>query len=187
MSMDSDQKLITSYLKGDERSLEILIKRYLKPIYSFVFRFVGKSQEADDITQEVFVKAWRSLKKFNLKKSFKTWIFTIAKNTAIDYLKKKKEISFSEFEKETGENFFTKTLIDPSPLPQEILEMADTGQLLKRALEKLSSKYRLILYLRYNDHFTFGEIAETLGESINTIKTRHRRGIAALRKLLKEG
>ncbi len=153
-------------MKGDTESLEILIKRYLKPIYSFTFRFVGNSQEVEDITQEVFVKVWRTLKKFDKNKKFKTWIFTIAKNTCLDWQKKKKTLSL----------YFAETLRDPSPIFNEPLD---------RILERLSPKYRMVLFLRYNDHFTFREIAETLGESIDTIKTRHRRGIAILRKLLK--
>ncbi len=153
-------------MKGDTESLEILIKRYLKPIYSFTFRFVGNSQEVEDITQEVFVKVWRNLKKFDKNKKFKTWIFTIAKNTCLDWQKKKKTLSL----------YFAETLRDPSPIFNEPLD---------RILERLSPKYRMVLFLRYNDHFTFREIAETLGESIDTIKTRHRRGIAILRKLLK--
>jgi RNA polymerase sigma-70 factor (ECF subfamily) len=59
----TDEQLIINYLKGDEEALEVLIKRYLKPIYSFTFRFIGSSQEAEDITQEVFVKVWRNFKK----------------------------------------------------------------------------------------------------------------------------
>ena len=86
----SDEQLINNYLKGDEKSLEILIHRYLKPIYNFVYRYVNNKQEAEDVTQEVFVKTWRNLKKFKRNKSFKTWIFSIAKNTAIDSFKKKK-------------------------------------------------------------------------------------------------
>ncbi len=70
-----DEKLIADYLAGDEQSLELLIKQYLKPIYSFVSRYVGNGQEAEDITQEVFVRVWRSLKKFDQTKSFKTWVF----------------------------------------------------------------------------------------------------------------
>ncbi len=96
--MDSDQKLIANYLAGDEKSLEILINRYLRPIYSFVYRHVGNGEVAEDITQEVFVKVWRNLKKFDQNKSFKTWIFTIAKNTSFDFFKKKKAIPFSELE-----------------------------------------------------------------------------------------
>ena len=91
----SDEQLVWDYLKSDEKSLELLIRRYLKPIYSFVYRYVGKAHDADDVTQDVFVKVWRNLKKFDREKSFKTWIFAIAKNTAFDHLKKKKAIPFS--------------------------------------------------------------------------------------------
>jgi RNA polymerase sigma-70 factor (ECF subfamily) len=184
--MDSDQKLIANYLAGDEKSLEILIHRYLKPIYSFVYRYVGNEQEAEDITQEVFVKAWRNLKKFDRNKSFKTWIFTIAKNTSIDWLRKKKTIPFSEFENEKGENKFIERLADPTSLFDELLERVGIEEMLNAAINQLAPKYRMVLFLRYNDHFTFREIAGILGESLNTIKTRHRRSIAILRKLLKE-
>src|SRR3989338_146778 len=94
----SDQQLIADYLTGDEKSLKILYGRYLKPIYSFVYRYVGGGQDVEDVTQDAFVKVWRNLKKFDQNKSFKTWIFSIAKNTAIDFLKKKKAIPFSEFD-----------------------------------------------------------------------------------------
>lgn len=118
------------------------------------------------------------LKKFDKNKKFKTWIFAIAKNTSIDWLKRKKAVPFSNFENEKGENSLINKLADFILPPKE--------PLLGMAMEKLPSKYRTTLSLRYNDHFTFREIAESLGESIDTIKTRHRRGIATLRKLLKE-
>ena len=183
METYADEKLVADYLKGDEKSLEILIKRYLKPIYSFVYRYVGNSQDVEDVTQEVFLKVWSNLRKFNPKKSpapyrparsgtgsgFKTWIFTIAKNTSIDALKKKKPVFSSEL---------IENAPDSRPLP--------TLNSLDKILEKLPPQYRMVLFLRYNDHFTFREIAESLGESIDTIKTRHRRGIITLKKLLKE-
>jgi len=184
MSMDSDQQLIVDYLAGDGKSLEILIHRYLKPIYSFVHRYVGNEQEAEDITQEVFVKVWRNFKKFDQNKSFKTWIFTIAKNTSFDFLKKKKTIPFSEFENDEGENKLIETLADPAPLPDELLKRVGIGEMLNVAINQLAPKYRMVLFLRYNEHFAFREIAELLGESINTIKSRHKRSIALLKKLL---
>ena len=193
MKLYSDEQLVINFLKGDKEALEILIKRYLKPIYSFVLRFVGKNQEAEDITQEVFVKVWRNLKKstlslskgFNPKKgSFKTWIFTIAKNTCFDWLKKKRPILFSELEKEMEGKSFAENIPDTSPLPNELSERIDIDNFLNELLEKLSPKYRTILLLRFNDHFNFREIAEILGESIDTVKTRYRRGIAILTKLL---
>lgn len=180
----SDRQLVTNYLAGDEKSLEVLIKRYLKPIYSFVYRYVGNGQEAEDITQEVFVKIWRNLKKFDQNKNFKTWIFSIAKNTSINWLRKKKAIPFSNFENEEGENMLAETLADPAPLPNEILEQAGIAKILNVAINKLNPKYRMVLFLYYNDHFTFREIAEILDEPINTIKSRHRRALILLKRLL---
>jgi RNA polymerase sigma-70 factor (ECF subfamily) len=180
----SDEKLIESYFKGDEKSLEILIRRYLKPIYNFIFGFVGGREEAEDITQEAFVKMWRHLKKFNSNKSFKTWLFQIAKNTAIDWLRKKKAIPISQFDNEEGENVIMETLTDPEPLPSKILEQKDLAEELAQTMEELSAKNRLVLSLYYNDHFTLQEIAEISEEPLNTIKSRHRRALIMLRKIL---
>jgi len=163
-----DQELISKYLAGDEESLEILIKKYLKPIYNFTYRYAGNSQEAEDITQETFLKAWKNLKKFNPQKSFKTWIFSIAKNSAIDFLRKKKTVSLSDEEMEK--------IPDSVPFAPELS--------LATILEKIPPDYRMTLFLRYNDHFTFREIAESLGEPLNTIKSRHRRGLAMLKNTL---
>jgi len=182
----SDQQLVSDYFLGDEKSLELLFGRYLKPIYSFVCRYIGGGQDAEDVTQEAFVKVWKNLKNFDQQKSFKTWIFSIAKNTALDFLKKKKAIPFSEFENEEGENIITETLADPSPLPHEFLEKAGMAQALTSAMEKLSPKYRMVLFLRYNDHFSFREIAESLDEPLPTITSRHRRALIMLRNLLNE-
>jgi len=180
----SDQQLISAYFKGEEKSLEVLIGRYFKPIYSFTYRYVGSAQDAEDITQDAFVKAWRNLKKFDPGRSFKTWVFSIAKNTCIDFLKKKKSIPFSRFEKENGENALLETLADSSPLPDELLEREGLGEALSKAMEVLSPKYRLVLFLRYNDHFNFREISEIFNEPLHTIKSRHRRALILLRKLL---
>src|SRR3990167_11489532 len=184
MTNINDEILTRKYLQGDEKSLEVLILTYLKPIYSFVYRYVGNGQDAEDITQEVFVRVWRNLKKFDQNKSFKTWIFSIAKNASLDYLKKKKAIPFSEFDTEEGGNRLTDTLADPSPLPLELLEKAGMAKILNVAMEKLSPQYRMVLFLRYNDHFNFREIAESLGEPLNTVKSQHRRALIKLKKLI---
>ena len=188
-----DQQLIADYLQGDEASLELLIKRYLKPIYSFIYRYVENAQDAEDATQEVFVKVWKHLEKFDQSKSFKTWIFSIAKNTAIDFLNKKKTIPFSEFsarggsafggENEDGGNIIADTFADTAKSSQEIFERKETAQMLKSAMAELSPKYRAVLSLRYNSDFNFREIAETLGEPIDTVKSRYRRAFIILKNL----
>jgi len=182
----SDEQLIARYLKGDEESLEFLIKKYLQPIYSFVARYVGGQGDAKDITQEIFLKVWKNLKKFDSQRSFKTWIFSIAKNASIDFLRKKKALPFSAWKNEKGDNALTETLADPSPLPDELVARADAGEKLRLTMELLVPNYRTVLYLRYNDHFTFREIAETLEEPLHTIKSRHRRALIMLKKLLTE-
>ncbi len=181
MSHRTDEQLVNQYLRNDKQALEILIQRYLKPIYNFVYRYVSNEQEAEDITQEVFIKTWRNLKKFDSQRKFKTWIFTIAKNTCFDWWKKKKTIPFSIFDNKEGFSL-ARTIQDPGPLPNELLERKNFKTAFNKAIETLSSKYCLVLSLRYNNGFTFREIAELLGEPINTIQSRYRRGVALLRK-----
>jgi RNA polymerase sigma-70 factor (ECF subfamily) len=185
MIKENDQQLVYDYIKkGDGKSLEILIRRYLKPVYGFVYKYVGNMQEAEDITQDVFVKVWKNLKKFDRQRSFKAWIFTIAKNTAIDFLKKKKTLQFADFENERGENALVEKFIDPSPLPDELLERKGIREIFIKAAGKLFPKYRRVLLLRHEENMTFREIAESLGEPLNTVKSRHRRALIMLKKFL---
>lgn len=184
MEIFSDEQLILDYRKGKKEALEILIRRYLKPIFNFVYRFIGNSHDAEDATQEVFVKVWHGLKKFKHHKKFKTWIFSIAKNTSIDFLRRKRKQLFIEFKDEEDENAFLETLVDPSPIPNELFEQANIKERLNSAIQKLKPKSRMILFLRYNEHLTFREIAEIFGEPLNTIKSRHQRAIIQLKRLL---
>ncbi len=176
MEDHSDEQLASDYLKGKKDALEILIKRYLKPIYGFSLRFSRNPKDAEDITQEVFIKVWRNLRKFKSKKgSFKNWIFTIAKNTYLDFLKKKKPT--------LPLSGVIGNIPDISALPDELSLEKDDLLLIKKWLGMIPPKYRLVLSLRYDNHLTFREISEMTGESIDTVKTRYRRGLAILKKL----
>lgn len=178
MSEKNDEQLIFSYLKGDEKSLEILIKRYLKSIYSFAYRNVGNIAEAEDITQEVFLKVWRNFRKFKKEKNFKSWIFQITKNTSIDFLRKKKSIPFSQFENENGQNTLLETLADS----QTTLRDNFNTETLNLAIDDLPSRYHIVFKHRYTDGLKFYEIAKLLGEPINTVKSRYRRAVNILKK-----
>jgi RNA polymerase sigma-70 factor, ECF subfamily len=184
MLNEEDNNLISQYLKGEEKSLELLIAKYLKPIYGFVYNFISNQTDAQDIVQEVFIKVWKHLKRFDQNKSFKTWLFSIAKNTIYDFLRKKKTIPFSDLENEDGDNPVLDNLADDNPLPDELFERADLAEFLKATLEKIPPNYRLVLNLYYQDQFNFREIAEILNESIDTVKSRHRRALILLNKIL---
>ncbi len=180
----SDEQLIANYLKGDEKSLEILIKKYLNQIYNFIYSYLKNEVDTEDATQETFVKVWKNLKKFKKQKKFKPWLFVIAKNTALDVLKKSRALPFSAFDTENRENKITDNLLDPSPLPDEIFDQTNKQNLLNSNLEKLSIEHRSVFSLYHNNHLNFREISEKTKEPINTVKSRYRRAIAKLKKLL---
>lgn len=176
----NDQELVSEYLRGDEKAFHELVNRYLQPIYNFVFSSVRDAAQAEDITQEVFIKAWTHLRRFDLSRNFKVWLYAIAKNCIFDFLRKKKTIPFSLLEKEDE----VYEILDKEPQPDEILRLSDSGKTLDEALAKLSLDYREVLLLYYRDGFNFREIAEILKTSVNTIKSRHLRATAMLKKIL---
>jgi RNA polymerase sigma factor (sigma-70 family) len=178
----SDNNLIQQYLEGDDKSLEILIERYLKIIYNFIYNNVGDQAVAEDITQEVFIKIWKNIRKFDQTKNFKPWIFQIAKNASIDYLRKKKSIPFSRFENEKGQNPLTENIAEK---PLNLLENISDKEVLESAIKNLSSKDREMVELRYTKGLSFKEISDRLKESINTVKSRYRRILISLRKNIK--
>lgn len=179
----SDNKLIEEYLNGEDEAFAKLLKKHLSSVYNFLYRLAGDRETAEDLAQETFVKVWKNLKNFDRNRSFKAWIFTIAKNTTFDYFKKKKEVAFSAFVDEEGESRFDE-IADENILPDEILEQKDIAEELDIILQKLPLHYRAILLLHYKEDFTLSEIAEILNEPYNTIKSRHRRGLVALKKEL---
>lgn len=180
----TDEQLIADHLGGDESALGELISANLKPVYNFVYRIVRNEKDAEDVAQETFVKVWRNIRKYRTGQSFKAWLFSIARNTAIDLMRKRKNPVFSDFENDEGENALAENLTDPDPLPDELAVKAEDKELLSRLLENLSGVHREILHLYYNEDLTFNEIAQVTGKSINTVKSRHRRALIALKQLL---
>lgn len=204
MDNEKDKQLIADYLDGNELALKELINQYLKPIYNFIYHFIGGRPEAEDITQEVFVKMWRNLKKpalshsalsswpkclskgFNPKKgSFKTWLYVIARNTAIDFLKKKKHLNFSDLNTREENANIENILVDPEPLPSELFDQKDLSEKLLSVMQKLSPHYRAIIFLHYHNELTFQEIAEIFNQPLNTVKSQHLRALIKLRELIK--
>jgi len=178
-----DQKIIREYLAGDERAYGTLLKKYLKPVYNFLRQMVGDPAVLDDLTQDTFIKAWKNIRKFDQKRNFKTWLFTIAKNTAYDYFKKKKTIPFSAFFDEEGKNPLENMATDQI-LSDEILERKDFAQELEKILELIPRDYKIVLVLHYKEDFSLAEIAQILNEPYNTVKSRHSRALLAIRKVI---
>ena len=182
--MDNEKALLKRYAQGDEEAFEALLKLYIQPLYGFIFSFVKNKESAEDILQETYIKAWKHFSRFDQEKSFKTWIFTVAKNTTFDVLKKKSAIPFSFFTDEAGESFL-ENIPDEQELAQATLENEEAGQALQGVIERLPERYRQVLRLFYQEGFSLGEISQVLGEPYNTVKSWHYRGITLLRKEFK--
>ncbi len=185
MNQNNDEQLIADYLNGDDFTFETLLNKYLKPIYNFLYQFTNNVPQTEDLTQETFIKAWKNIKKFDQTKSFKTWLFTIAKNTAFDYLKKKKTIPFSYFEDSEGNNSLEE-ISEESASIDEIVEQKELAKKLDSKLKLIPEQYRIILKLRYKEDFSLGEISKILGKPYNTIKVYHQRALARLKKTILE-
>ncbi len=183
---ETDEEMILAYRNGDGEAFKRLVHRYVTPLYNFTARFAGKN-DAPDIVQESFVKVWKNMGRFDPNKAhFKTWIFTIAKNTTTDFLRKKKAILFSDVHKEDDEdiNSFAANIPDEEFLPDTVLQKLEESRSLNATLLKLRPEYREILTLHYQEEMTFEEIGMVLGKSLNTVKSQHRRAIIELRTLI---
>jgi RNA polymerase sigma-70 factor (ECF subfamily) len=183
----SDAELIAGYSQGKERYLKVLIERYMKTVYNFIVYYIGNIEDAEDIMQDVFLRAWKNLKKFDHTKPFKIWIFTIAKNASLDWIKKKKPVLFSQFENEEGENALLDTLPDESVVSSDVFfEKKENAEMLGEVMKKLSPQYQTVLFMYYHEELTLQEIGDVLNKPVDTIKSQHRRALKSLRKHLKD-
>ena len=180
----SDQSLIADYLNGNDAAFAVLVQRYLRPLYNFVFRFVRDQSTTEEVVQETCVKMWRSLKKYKPNKRFSTWVFQIAKNTAFDYLRKNKPLLFSDLSDPDVEQDPIAAIPDPRPTVLQELERQAENQTAQAAVTQLPLKYQIVLELYYQHDLNFREIAEVLHEPLDTVKSRHYRSLQQLRQLL---
>jgi RNA polymerase sigma-70 factor (ECF subfamily) len=179
----TDRELVEAFLAGNEDSFAVLVERHLSMTYKFTYRYLNNADDTNDVVQEVFIKAWKYIKRFDVNRNFKTWLLTIAKNTALDFIKKKKPLLFSKIEEGDGDlDAFLAPYLESVDLPDTILDKKDTKKKLEGVLGGLAPSYRTVLTLRYTEHLKFREIAEMLQEPIDTIKSKHRRGLILLRK-----
>lgn len=180
----TDIQLINLYLEGNTKAFDGLVNRYSQATYRLIVQTVGNKDEAHDIVQETFIKVWKNIKKFDQKRNLKTWIFTIAKRTAIDYLRKRKNITFSSIDDGETETSFGNNVPDDGLLANEIFEKNENIESIKKALDSISLENKTIILLHHGEEMTFDEISIVLEKPMNTIKSQYRRTLINLRKFL---
>jgi RNA polymerase sigma-70 factor (ECF subfamily) len=185
----TDQELTAAYARGDEHAFSVLVERYLQSIYRFLVRLVREKELAEDLSQETFVRAWKKFATFDQTRSFKSWLFAIARYAAFDALKKKQPMRFSELSRENlPEEGLEATLADERPSPQDELMTEEQRRGIEGLLAELPLSAQEVVLLHDDQDLTFQEIADTLHEPLNTVKSRYRRALLLLRhKLTKAG
>ncbi len=179
----SDEQIIHRVLAGDKELFVHLLFKFQKAIFNFIFRMVSQYELATDLTQEVFMKAYISLDKFNNRYRFSTWIFSIASNLTIDYLRKKKIAAYSYEKKPNGiEGNLIDRIKSHSQTPIEELEISELRRKIRDSIELLSPEYREIIILRHINGFSYEDIASITGLPLGTVKNR----IFRARQILKE-
>jgi RNA polymerase sigma-70 factor (ECF subfamily) len=180
-----DAELIRLFLQGNDTSFSVLLERHMPMVYRFVYRYLANADDTNDVTQETFIRAWKHIKRFDTSRSFKTWVLAIAKNASLDFIKKKKPILFSQIEAGDAD---LDAVLEPhlthEELPDAMFDRMTDAKYLESKLAKLPVPYRVVLTLRYSEHLKFREIAEVLGQPIDTVKSKHRRGLMSLRKIM---
>jgi RNA polymerase sigma-70 factor, ECF subfamily len=181
-----DFKLIEAFRKGDEKAFEEIVRRYHRQVANIIYLTLGNRDEVDDLSQEVFVRVFRSLDRFEFDSSLYSWIYRIAVNLCIDEIRKKK------IRKLIPLDFLTEGKLEDERRHKEIVTGSDEllqkekREMVLEALNKLSPIHRAVILLREYQDMSYGEIAKTLHISPQAVKSRIFRAREELRGLLKD-
>ncbi|AEH02215.1 RNA polymerase sigma factor [Lacinutrix sp. 5H-3-7-4] len=181
----SDATLVSSYINGDESSLEVLIKRHKQRIYSFIYSKVYDRDVAEDVFQDTFIKVIRTLKKgkYNEEGKFLPWVMRIAHNLVIDYFRKNNRMP--KFDN-SGEFSIFSVLSDSTLNAEKAIIKNQVETDVRRLIEELPCDQKEVLVMRMYQDMSFKEISERTGVSINTALGRMRYAIINMRKIIEK-
>lgn len=185
-SKAEDIKLIDEALSGKQSSYEKLMKKYYQMIFNLIYRMISKKEDVEDLTQEAFIKAFNSLQNFDKQFAFSTWLFKIATNNAIDYLRKKKLYTFSiDKEIQADDSDYKFEIPDHENKPDRHILDDQLKSILNEAIDTLPKKYKDVIVLRHKEEKEYEEIAKELKIPLGTVKAHIFRGRELLNKYLK--
>lgn len=178
-------KRIIQVLKGDQNAFSDIVNLYQHKLYQVCYRMLGNKQEAEDIAQEAFVRAYINLHTYDQKRKFSTWLYRIATNLCIDRIRKKKPDYYLDAEVTGTEGLdMYSHIASTDQLPDESVEQMELQDRIQYEISRLPDKYRSVIVLKYIEELSLQEISEILEIPLGTVKTRIHRGREALRKQL---
>ena len=171
-----DFELIDRAVKEkDQQAYATLMKRYKKAVYFMILKMIRDADDAEDLTMEAFAKAFRNLHKFKKDYTFSTWLFRIATNNAIDFIRKKKlkTMSLNNTLTDDGGNAVNIDIEDDDNNPQDEYIRTQRIEMVRIFVDKLPAKYRKLVKLRYFDELSYDEIAQELDKPLGTVRFHH--------------
>ena len=183
-----DELLIRRAQRGDADAFEQLLLEHQKNVYNLCYRMAGNPDDAMDLSQETFLRAWRCLDQYQFASAFSTWLYRLCSNICIDFLRRRRRQQTVPltFEDADGEEQ-TYAVPDVQPVPEEQVELKLTRETLAAAMAQLLPEHRAVLQLRVVNEMSYEQIADVLDIQIGTVKSRLSRARNQLKKILERG
>ncbi|HLB00242.1 MAG TPA: sigma-70 family RNA polymerase sigma factor [Bacteroidota bacterium] len=186
-SRKQDLSLIDAALGGDQSAFRELMKKHRDSIFNLIHRIIRDTEQVEDLTQETFVKAFASLRNFNREYAFSTWLYKIATNSSIDYIRKKKLQTISINKPVIHEDSdYSIELPDSTYEPDRFIIQRQKSTIIAEAIAQLPPKYRKVIVMRHTEERDYAEIAKILKIPIGTVKAHIFRARELLSKYLRD-
>src|SRR5262245_28578827 len=183
VSAEEIESLIQRCLHGDQSAWELIVRQHWRKVFNIAYKFVGKHDEAEDLTQDIFMKIFKSLGTFDRRANFQTWLISVSRNLCIDHYRSVRK------ERETIDRGVVADDLTPAsadPGPMAVLEQRDRVTLLRHALAQLPDTLRTAVVMRDIQELSYQEIADKLGLPEGTVKSRINRGRTELARHVKK-
>jgi RNA polymerase sigma-70 factor, ECF subfamily len=179
----TDEELVARSIGGDAESFNELILRWERPIYALAYRTIGREEDARDVCQETFLRAFRALPGFRGQAKFSSWLYRIALNLCRDWIRRERRAQVVQ-PPENVDLIELASALEPSETVEDLVTRKDLARAVERAMGRLSEEQRTAIVLKEYHGLTFQEIADLVGCPLSTVKTRLYQGLTVLRREL---
>jgi RNA polymerase sigma-70 factor (ECF subfamily) len=187
VSKSLDELLVERAKRGDAEAFEQLTSQYYRKVYNFAYRATGNHEDASDVAQEAFVRAYMSLPEFRGDSSFQTWLLRITQNACLDELRRRKRRRVTSLDEpmsvDDGEMDRQLAVADVTDSPEQALERVEIQRAVQESIDALDEEYRVVIIMRDIQGYSYNEISDALGINLGTVKSRLNRARHALKEM----
>jgi RNA polymerase sigma-70 factor (ECF subfamily) len=185
-----DSELVTAFLDGEERAFGVLVERYQTRLLNFIYRTIGDRERGEDLVQEVFIRVYRHLHRFDRSKKFSTWVYTIASNLAKNELRNRSRnplVFFQTIKKNWQDDDRPLQFEDSTTRPDDLYRKRHLRELVEQSVQQLPEHHRQVFVLRELEGKSYEEIAEITGCNLGTVKSRLNRARNSFAAIIEPG